>query len=62
MQTLEMPGFGIRLASKYLGMNRETLYSWIHSGRVDARLNAVNQYEIPYEELYRLLKERETRR
>ena len=60
-QVLEMPGFSVRLAAAYLGTNRENVYAWIHSGKVDARLNAVNQYEIPYQELHRLLSERETK-
>ena len=59
VQMLEMPGFGVREAAAYLGVRRETVYAWIREGKVAARLNAVNQYELPYEEMYRLLKERE---
>jgi len=62
-QVLEMPGFPVRVAAAYLGtVRRETIYAWIREGKVAARLNAANQYEIPYEEMYRLLKERENRR
>ncbi len=62
MQVLEMPGFSVRVAAAYLGVRRESVYAWIREGKVAARLNAANQYEIPYEEMYRLLKERESRR
>ncbi len=61
MQTLEMPGFQVKVAAAHLNVRRETVYAWIREGKVAARLNAANQYEIEYQELYRLLKEQETR-
>ncbi len=63
MQTLEMPAFGIREAARRLGTNRTTLYARVHSGSVAARRNPVTgKLEIEYQELWRLLRERETRR
>ncbi len=61
METLGMPGFGVKDASRRLLVSRTTLYDWIKQGKVNARKDAVGKYEIPYEELWRLLKERENR-
>ncbi len=59
METLGMPGFGIRDAAKRLGISRTTLYEWIHSGKVKARKNAVGKWEISIEELYFLMRARD---
>jgi len=59
MQPLEMPAFTVREAAKYIGVERETLYTWVHKGRVAAELDVAGQLRIPYGEVWRLLKERE---
>jgi excisionase family DNA binding protein len=60
MQTLEMPGFSVRVAAEeYLGVSRETLYAWIREGKVRA-VKKRSGYEIPYAELHRLMSERGT--
>lgn len=63
MQTLEMPAFGIREAARRLGTNRTTLYAKCNAGKVATRKNPVTgKMEIEYQELWRLLREQETRR
>ena len=58
MQTLEMPGYSVRIAAEdYLQISRETLYAWIRAGKVRA-VKTRSGYEIPYAELHRLLTER----
>jgi excisionase family DNA binding protein len=58
MQTLEMPGYSVRIAAEnYLLISRETLYAWIRAGKVRA-VKTQSGYEIPYAELHRLMKER----
>ncbi len=60
MQVLEMPSFGVRESAAYLGVRRETVYAWIRKGKVDATLDVCNQWKIPYQELRRLILERES--
>jgi excisionase family DNA binding protein len=58
MQTLEMPGYSVRIAAEeYLGISRETLYAWIRVGKVRA-VKTRSGYEIPYAELHRLMSDR----
>ncbi len=58
MQTLEMPGYSVRIAAEdYLQVSRETLYAWIRAGKVRA-VKTRSGYEISYAELHRLMKER----
>jgi excisionase family DNA binding protein len=58
---LPMPGFTVRESAKYLGIRRETVFAWIHSKKIQAEVDCVGQYKIPYGELYRLLHERESK-
>ncbi len=60
MKVLDMPMFGVREAAAYLGVRRETVYAWIRDGKVAAQLDVCNQYKVPYQELHRLLAQRES--
>jgi excisionase family DNA binding protein len=59
MQTLEMPAFTMREASKYLGIHEKTIYTWAREGRIEVTLDVTGQYRVPYGELWRLLRKRE---
>jgi excisionase family DNA binding protein len=54
-----MPMFTVREGARHLGVARETLYWWIREDKVDAVSDECGQLRIPYQELRRLLKERE---
>jgi len=60
MQMLEMPMFTVRESARRLSVARETLYAWIREGKVDALHDECGQLRIPYQELRRLLKDRES--
>jgi excisionase family DNA binding protein len=59
MQMLEMPMFTVRESARRLGVSREVVYWWIREGKVDAVNDECGQLRIPYQELRRLMQERE---
>lgn len=59
MQTLEVPAFTMREASKYLGIHEKTIYAWVQAGRIEVTTDVTGQYRVPYGEVWRLLKQKE---
>lgn len=61
MQTvLDMPDFTVREAARYIGVHDKTLYAWHREGRIELTLDVTGQYRVPYGEVYRLMRERDS--
>ncbi len=46
-----IPGTPLRLAAKYLGVERDTVYRWVRQGNLRAEHDPCGQLVIPYDEL-----------
>ena len=61
MQTvLDMPDFTTREAARLLGIHDKTVFQWHRLGKIQFSLDVTGRYRVPYGEVYRLMKERES--
>ena len=57
---LEMPGFTCREAARHIGINEKQIYAWIRDKRIEAEMDCTGQLRVPYGEVWRVIKERES--
>jgi putative resolvase len=61
MTTLELPGYTVKEAARLIGVTPKTAYNWAKQGRMDFYRDVNGQMRVGYGELYRLLRERESK-